>query len=148
MSEMIRGEALFFLISVSTGAVLLFGFDLLRAVRAVFWRRKALLGVLDFLYWCLAGACAFGVIFQENSGILRGFSVIGMFLGMMVYHVSVSRWVFRLYTAILRGISTAILWVLHILCAPWRFCGKKFGKTAQKTLKKKVKEIRMYFNKQ
>ncbi len=145
---MIRGEALFFLISVSTGVLLLFGFDLLRAVRAVFGRHKVLLGGLDFFYWCFAGACAFGVIFQENSGTLRGFSVIGMFLGMAVYHLSISRWIFRIYTVMLRGISTAILWILHILCAPWRFFGKKVGKTAQKTLKNKVKEIRMYFNKQ
>lgn len=148
MSELIRGEALTFLISVLAGALLLCGFDLLRALRQVFARRKLLLGMLDFLYWCLAGAAAFGVIFRENSGILRGFCVLGMFLGMVIYHKSVSRWIFGFWTAVFRAISTAILWILRLFCTPWRFFGKKVGKTTQKILKNKGKEIRMYFNKQ
>lgn len=147
MSGVIQGEALFFLASVSTGVLLLFGYDLLRALRAVFPGGKGILAAGDFLYWCLAGVAAFCVMVQKNSGVLRGFSVAGMLLGMLLYHASLSKWILKAFTLILRAISTAIRWFFHLLCTPWRFFSKKVGKKAQKRLKKKVKEIRMYVNK-
>lgn len=144
---MIQGEALFFLVSVSTGALLLFGYDLLRALREVFPERKGILAAGDFLYWCLAGIGAFCMVFQKNSGALRGFCVAGMLLGMLFYHKSVSRWILRLFTSVLRAVSTVFGKIFHFLSMPGRLILKKLGKITRKRLKNKVKEIRMYFNK-
>lgn len=147
MNGVIQEEALFFLVSVSTGALILFGYDLLRALREVFPERKGLLSAGDFLYWCMAGIGAFCVVFQRNSGALRGFCVAGMALGMLLYYKSVSRWILGLFTGVFRAVSTVFGKIFHVLRIPAHFFLKKPGKNLRKRLKNKVKEIRMYLNK-
>lgn len=147
MSEVIHGEVLFFGVSVLTGVLIFAGYDLLRALRCVFPGHKGVLGALDFCYWCTAGIVAFGMILFKNSGILRGFSIIGMLLGMIIYYKSLSRLAVRVLSGLLQLISTAIKKILHFLLIPGRFFLKKYRKITLKTLKKKLKRVKINFNK-
>lgn len=76
MSEVIHGEILLFLISASTGVLILFVYDLLRVLRRVFPRGAVLVGIEDLLYWCAAGILIFYMIFTKNSGSLDRKSVV------------------------------------------------------------------------
>ncbi|MDO5426195.1 MAG: spore cortex biosynthesis protein YabQ [Eubacteriales bacterium] len=132
MSVLIYGEARFFLLSVLTGSVIGLGYGLIRAVRLEFPPGRFRMGAEDFLYWTAAGIAFFLVTFWKNSGMLRGFSLIGLLIGMILYYSLLDRLVVR-----------AVAKVLHILFAPFRFAVEKIRKFCRKVLKKLEKRVRM-----
>lgn len=147
MSDVISGEILFFLISVSTGILILFGYDLLRAFRRVFVHGNLWLAIEDFLYWSIAGIVAFAVIFINNSGMLRGFSIIAMLLGMMLYHKSISRFIIGAISGILKLIVSIIRGIFNVLTFPFRFISKKMRNRTFKMLKNRLKRVKMTLKK-
>lgn len=143
MSDVINSEILFFLISVSAGVLILFGYDLLRAFRRVFAHGYLWLAIEDFLYWSIAGIVAFGVIFVNNSGMLRGFSMIAMLIGMMIYHKSISRYIIGAISGILKLIAGIIGAIFNVLTLPLRFISKKMRNKTTKMLKNNIKRFKM-----
>ncbi|MDY3919263.1 MAG: spore cortex biosynthesis protein YabQ [Candidatus Limivivens sp.] len=135
MSEVICGEARFFLISVLTGAVILMGYGLIRAVRLEFPRGSLRMGLEDFLYWTAAGVAFFLVTFWKNSGMLRGFAFVGLLLGMILYYYLLDHLVIWIVSKL-----------LHFLFTPFRFLLKKIRIFTRKTLKKYEKRIKMFLN--
>lgn len=147
MSEVIKNELLFFGISFLLGIVILFGYDMLRALRKAFQHSNFMLAVEDFLYWTVAGIVTFTVIFAENSGILRGFSLIATLLGMILYNRSISRFIVLGVSKFLLLVTSAIKWIVHVLLFPVLFLSKKMRKIARKSLKNKIKEVKMLVTK-
>lgn len=148
MSIEIQGEIFFCLVCASTGVLLMFGYDLLRAVRRVFRHGNLLLAIEDFLYWSMAGILTFGVIFLKNSGVVRGFSLCAIVFGMGLYHISASRFILQAVSAGLRFITTILSKIAGIVCSPFVFLAKKVCKKPKKALKKRIKEVKMtLFNK-
>lgn len=143
MSSEIQGEIFFFLVCVSAGALLLFGYDLLRALRRVFPHGSLLLAAEDFLYWSAAGILAFGVIFLKNSGVVRGFSLCAIVLGMGLYHGSVSLWILKGVSVGLGFIVAILRKIAGIIYRPLCFFRKKVCKKPKKALKKRIKEVKM-----
>lgn len=143
MGSGIQDEILFFLVCAATGVLLMFGYDLLRALRRVFPHGNLLLAAEDFLYWSMAGILAFGVIFLKNSGAVRGFSVCAIVLGMALYHVSASRLILKAVSAGMSFTATILSKIAGIVCSPFRFLLKKLYKKPKKALKKRIKEGKM-----
>lgn len=132
MSEVIRHEIIFFGISLLVGSAILLGYDVLRAIRRVWTHNNLALAIEDFLYWSLAGIAVSVVVFKENSGNLRGFFVIAVLLGMIGYHQTVSKYIVLILTQ-----------ALHTIFLPILFLSKKMRKNTRKTLKNRIKEVRM-----
>lgn len=83
-------ELSFFFRSVLWGMVLLFFYDILRIGRRLFPRRSLFVSLEDLLYWILAGIFLFAKMYQVNEGRLRGYSVIAVGLGMVLYSGTIS----------------------------------------------------------
>lgn len=83
-------ELIFFFQSVLWGMVLLFFYDILRIGRRLFPRRVLLVSLEDLLYWILAGIFLFAKMYQVNEGRLRGYSVVAVILGMVLYSGTIS----------------------------------------------------------
>ena len=83
-------ELFFFFQSVLWGMVLLFFYDILRIGRRLFPRRALFVSLEDLLYWIFAGVFLFAKMYQANEGRLRGYSVIAVVLGMVLYSYTVS----------------------------------------------------------
>ena len=88
--ERIVKESQVFLLSVLLGIVLLFFYDFFRILRAIFPHRSWLIFWEDYLFWLCSGFCVFLFMYQENSGMLRGFALGGIGLGMLGYHLGPS----------------------------------------------------------
>ena len=147
MSAIIQNEIFFFLVSVSVGVLMLFGYDLLRALRTLFPHGTILLAVEDFLYWCAAGIAVFLVIFIKNSGVLRGFSLMAILIGMVLYNQSVSRLIMKGISNVLKLAARTIRTILRVILFPFVFLTKKIGKSARKRLKKQIKKVKMKIHK-
>lgn len=143
MSLGIQNEIFFFLVCTAAGVLLMFGYDLLRAVRRVFIHGELLVAAEDFLYCTAAGIIAFMVIFMRNSGVVRGFSLCAMLLGMVLYHMSASRLVLRGVSGVLRLFTTIFNKTVGFLFRPLAFFTKKIYKKTRKALKKRIKGVKM-----
>ena len=93
------------------GIVLMASYDLLRLFRMLVPHKDLVIGVEDFLYWTYSALMTFRMLFYENSGVLRGYVIISIFVAMILYDRIVSQTVFgvlkkgkRWFTIKVRGL--------------------------------------------
>lgn len=125
MSEVIRHEILFFFLSALSGLLVLCGYDQIRVFRRVIAHNGFFQSLEDFFYWTAAGIFCFGVAFKGNSGSIRGFSLAAAVFGMWFYYETLSVWIVKSET-----------FVLRTLLRPVRFVSKKTVWIVRKALKK------------
>lgn len=95
MSAVIQKETLVFLLSVLHGAGLTLLYDVLRALRRAVPHGTAAVSAEDFLYWLTAGFLTFCLAFSETGGVIRGYVAVGIALGAVLYHQTVSAGIVR-----------------------------------------------------
>lgn len=105
MSEYIRLEAELAISSFLLGVVLMISYDFLRLFRLIISHGKWWTGIEDLGYWIYCAIMTFRLLFYQNSGILRGYVIICVFLGMGLYDAIVSRSIFGVLKNIGRWIK-------------------------------------------
>lgn len=105
-----------FLQSILLGVLLSFIYDIFCSIRELFPAQvqQQLQFILDILYFLLFGTMLFNFLLQESAGRLRYFIVIGVAIGWVVYHNTVS----ALTIQLLNGIFILLRRVLFILLQP------------------------------
>lgn len=150
MNQAISVELQFFLISVLWGAILLLVYDGLRILRRVIKHDSFFIAVEDLIFWVLASLFIFAMMYKENNGIIRGFSVMGMAIGMVIYHYIISEF-----------FVTMITKLIHMLLRPFSIAynsvkkfvlflaskGKKVLKFLLSRLKKHYQSVKITLNK-
>lgn len=104
MEEIIH-EARFFLLSLLTGVLWMFAYDLIRIVRLFVPHKKWLVFLGDYLFWLVGSFIVFVMIYQVNDGIIRGFSVAAMVIGMLAYHLGPGALLMYMANSVQRGVS-------------------------------------------
>lgn len=162
MNELIQMEVRFFLTCILWGIILLAVYDMLRIFRRIIRHGKILLSLEDILFWIISGILIFKMMYKQNNGIIRGFAILGMGIGMLFYN--------RLFSGhIVKGISFVIIKIIKVfkktigfLLRPAKyiflkiriFFGfvwkniKKLIQTFRKRLKKLFKTVKMILIKQ
>lgn len=90
MSQSITVELQFFAISILWGALVLLAYDQLRVLRRIIRHNNFWITVQDLIFWIIASVFIFAMIYVKNSGTIRGFCVMGMVIGMVIYHYVLS----------------------------------------------------------
>lgn len=157
MSDVIRQETLVFFLSVLHGVILTLGYDVLRALRRAFHHSTVAVSVEDFLFWLVAAFFTFCLTFFWTDGVIRGYVAVGIVIGAVLYHVSLSALVVGVLAGMLRGGARVISVGCRILskpltkiCAFWKkliefvwkrvyniFRGKKGNNSLKEDKKKK-----------
>lgn len=156
MNDAITVELQFFLISILWGVIILLVYDILRIIRRLIPHNGIILALEDILFWVLASLFIFAMIYKVNNGTIRGFSVMGMGIGMTLYHFIFSellvKWVTKALHLLLRPVRCLINRIKRILLFVMSkmknyisrilFRLKKIEKSVRITLTKK-QQIRM-----
>jgi spore cortex biosynthesis protein YabQ len=112
MNPGITFELHLFFISILWGALVLIAYDLLRILRRIIRHNVAVVAIQDLIFWVVAGVFIFAMIYVKNNGIIRGFFVMGMVIGMLAYHYLLSDLIVMLISSlillILRPFSLAL----------------------------------------
>ena len=87
MNDAVIPEIQLLLFSVLAGILCFLGYDLLLVLRAFLKRAVLFEKIEDVLYWGVASVLVFSMIHQKNSGVIRGYSIIGMLSGMILYRM-------------------------------------------------------------
>lgn len=83
-------ELAFFCRAFLSGVILTVSYDILRIFRNVKVHNVVLTGIEDFLYWCMAGIFLFSMIYGENDGVIRVYTLCSAGLGALVYYKGIS----------------------------------------------------------
>lgn len=128
--NIVASQAWIFVVAVGTGAGLFFLYDWFCVFRRVKPHQLAAIAIEDILYWVIWTVVVFYLLNQIDNGMLRGFSLGGIGLGMTAYYFLLSRWFIAASVFILRGIA-------KLLCPFGRYIKNKTGKTVR-TMKKEL----------
>ncbi|HHT97688.1 MAG TPA: hypothetical protein GXZ90_07325 [Clostridiales bacterium] len=90
MSIKILYELHFFIISIISGVILLLVYDLLRILRRIIKHNDIIVVVEDLLFWIASSLWLFSIMYKENNGIIRAFSILGMLIGSIAYNYFIS----------------------------------------------------------
>lgn len=91
ISREIFSQAVLLASCLGLGGWLMLCYDLLRISRLIFSQKDWLIGLEDFFYWVYVSLSVFSLLYRQNDGIIRGYVILGVFLGMAVYDRIISR---------------------------------------------------------
>ena len=141
-TEIIK-EADVLVISTIMGMALLLVYDQIRIFRRLVPHGTVWIGIEDILFWIASAIALFAMLYQENSGYIRGFAIGGVVVGMVVYNLLFSAWVVKFSVFLLKKIlflvSRPFAWTARLFRKPIgmvKKTGKKVGRFYKKQLKK------------
>ncbi len=130
MSQSIFQETHFLLHSFLLGVIMVVIYDVIRIFRGVIKHGKISIIVEDFLYWIANSILIFIMLYKENNGSLRWFSIAGVALGMILYNVTISSFLVTYIVLALNYIIKFIGDIIKFIVKPFAFLLKKTGKAA------------------
>ncbi len=99
MSGTIITEWHFWLVSVITGIVMAFSYDLIRIVRRFIRHNRFFVDAEDLLFWTGCFFASFTLLYYGNNGVIRFAAVLGAGIGMLFYELTFGR-IFVKYSCI------------------------------------------------
>ncbi|WMJ90558.1 spore cortex biosynthesis protein YabQ [Anaerocolumna sp. MB42-C2] len=125
MNDAIMVELRFFGTSVLWGVILLILYDLLRIFRRVIIHNGFFVAFEDLIYWVISSLLIFHMMYQQNNGIIRGFAILAMLIGMTLYHSVFSELFVNTISTLLNEIINLIWKLIVLILRPFRFIFRK-----------------------
>ncbi|MBQ7841574.1 MAG: spore cortex biosynthesis protein YabQ [Lachnospiraceae bacterium] len=122
MSPLIYEEGWFLLHSVLLGFGVTFVYDCLRICRRVIPHHTFWISLEDLFYWIFVSISIFYLLYRENNGAFRWFSILGAGIGMILFQKTVGRifvrycsamllWIRKKTEALIRWFLRPLVWV-------------------------------------
>lgn len=109
-------EQLFCLIAfTATGIVIGVLFDIFRILRRSFKTADWLTTLQDILFWILAGFVILFSIFKFNNGEIRSYIFVGIALGVLIYMLTLSKYIVRCSVIIIKFIKKIISYPVNLI---------------------------------
>ena len=94
--------------AIQLGIKLTFIYDGIRMFRILIKHKDAVISIEDIVFWIYAAVIIFKMQLEQSSGMLRGFCILGMFLGMYLYSKILGE---RLVLLAEKGITLSKRWL-------------------------------------
>lgn len=123
MSQDIIREVTFFLHSVVMGVVITFVYDWLLIFRKLIKHNIFWISFEDSLFWLACGLGVFYMLYRENNGVLRWFTVLGAAVGMIFYKGLISKAFVQIMSTVIYKIMCLLFRIIQIVVKPlkWLF---------------------------
>lgn len=123
MNDAIMVELRFFCTSVLWGVLLLIFYDVLRIIRRIIIHNGFFIAFEDLIYWVVSSLLIFRMMYRQNNGIIRGFAILAMLLGMILYHSALSELLVDTISGLINRILALIGRLIGIILFPikWLF---------------------------
>ncbi len=149
MNRWITIELQFFATSILWGVLILLVYDFLRILRRIIRHNVFFVTAQDLIFWALASIFIYAMIYVKNNGTIRGFSVMGIVIGMVLYHYIFSDWIVKLISSGILLLLRPFSLIIRFISKKIKFLfnkGKKINKKIYEQLKKRIKSIRILIN--
>lgn len=125
MSRVILEELQTVGVAFLSGALITVVYDVLRIFRRVIAHGNLWIGIEDFLFWIWTALWSFSVLYRENDGSLRMYTIIAMVSGMLIYHQTISEPLVRFLGRFLKKLLGILLYPFQLLKIYIIFFAKK-----------------------
>ncbi len=105
---MISKEFTIFLAFILIGLIISFLFDFFRILRRVYKTPDFVTLIEDIAFWIISGIILLSGIFILNEGKIRAFLFIGLFTGILLYIITISKYFIKIGTISLKTIHKII----------------------------------------
>ncbi len=110
-----RSEVYAFLYMLPAGALAALIYDFFRAVHLTARRHTVITAVTDIIYWFLAAVILIYGTMVSNNGLLRGYVLLGIFLGAVLYFLTLSRPVYFIFSVFVTALSKIIGYIFKFI---------------------------------
>lgn len=107
-----------FLIFILVGIIIGLLFDFFRILRRTFKTSDFITYIQDILFWILSGIILIYAIFIFNNGELRAYIFLSIFIGIITYMLTISKYFIKFNVMILSGIKKVIIAIFKIIIYP------------------------------
>ncbi len=137
---------IFLIYSFSLGIIITFVYDNIRIFRRVIKHYNFFIAVEDLIFWMIVTFSIFTLQYYENNGMFRWFSIIGAFLGMNLYRVTISKFYVNIMSNLLIFIMKWLIKILAFILKPFFFIEFQTIKGIRKTGKRIIGVYRILRN--
>ncbi len=120
MGNLLNNQSGLFVMYIAGGIIICILFDIFRALRKSIKTSDTITYVEDAIFWIITAVFLIYLIFVLNSGNLRIYNFIGLFLGVVIYYLTVSKYFMKILVKILTFFKKVITKILVILLIPAR----------------------------
>ena len=117
-------QAYLFLIFTVNGILIGFLFDIFRILRKSFKTNDLVTYIEDIIFWILTGIIILFSMCKFCDGELRGFTIIGIAMGVILYMLTISTYVIKVFVFIINILKTIIVKTINIIIYPFKFIFK------------------------
>lgn len=125
MDQAIVVEVNNFLRAIMLGVIFGFAYDILRILRRIVKRGRIAISIEDVFYWFVVSIIMFIFLYQINGGTVRAYVIVAVAIGMILYEISIGRFVVKYVSKILRVIINKIGKILRKVLNIIKFALKK-----------------------
>lgn len=124
MQTPVTHELTVFAVMILCGVVFGVLFDIMRAIRNTAKAGKTITDVTDLLFVLISGIVIIYMLIKFNDGILRMYEFAGIFLGGIIYFLTVGKYVKNIFERIFEILCKIIVLIFKIVLTPLAFLYK------------------------
>ena len=121
---MAANQAYLFLIFTINGILIGFLFDIFRILRKSFKTNDLITYLEDIIFWILTGIIILFSMCKFCDGELRGFTIIGIAMGVILYMLTISTYIIKVAVFIINILKTIIGKIISIIIYPFKLIFK------------------------
>lgn len=129
-----------FLTSIYGGIIAGLVYDIYRAIRYHSKPSKVITYIQDFLFWVIITYVFFYTLIKINWGEIRGYIIFGFFIGVIIYIITFSKYIYPIGTKTVGLIKITIKGIILLVIYPFKYVKGKIHPTISK-FKKLLIEI-------
>ena len=117
---MVQDQTYLFLVFSLTGIMIGLLFDFFRVLRKSFKTTDLITCIEDVIFWILTGILILYNIWYFNNGEIRLFIILGIILGVIIYLLTLSNIVVKVFTFIINFLKKIIIQIFKTLEIPFK----------------------------
>lgn len=121
---MALNQAYLFLIFTVNGILIGFLFDIFRIIRKSFKTTDLMTYIEDIMFWILTGIIILFSICKFCDGELRGFTIIGIAIGIIIYMLIISTYIIKVSLFIINILKTVLSKIIGVIIYPFKIIFK------------------------
>ena len=126
---MVASQTYLFLIFVLNGVVIGLILDLFRVLRKTFKTSNVITYIEDILFWILAGISIIFFMYNFSDGTIRLFMIIALFLGLLLYILSISKYVIKIFVFFINILKNLFKTIIKVTSIPVKLIYKVINNT-------------------
>ena len=99
-------------------------YDAFLIFRNVIRHKNVIVYIEDFVYWIFCAFFVFDSLYEIGDGYIRWYMALGVGIGMLIYKLTLSKWLVKIGSVILGTIKIFVLRILFFILKPFLKMGR------------------------